>query len=252
MQRYKGIIAYDGTGYSGYQIQINGKTVQEVLEKALRKMHKGAEIKVTSSGRTDAGVHARGQVFHFDSFIDLPSERWVNAMNGLLPKDVALQSVEKVNDDFHARYDVVGKTYKYFLYTGKIRDPFRRNYSSYYPYKLNIAHIRQAAGYFVGTHDFTSFCSSKTDKENKVRTISSLNIEQKEDEIIFTFSGNGFLYNMVRIIVGTLLQVGNGRILPEDIPHILEARDRKLAGKTAPAEGLCLWEVFYETTSPGV
>ncbi|CAM4210834.1 tRNA pseudouridine(38-40) synthase TruA [Lederbergia lenta] len=246
MQRYKGIIAYDGSGYSGYQIQINGKTVQEVLEKALKKMHKGIEIKTVSSGRTDAGVHAYGQVFHFDSSLILSSDRWVNAMNGLLPTDVALQSVEKVSQDFHARYDVEGKTYKYFLYTGKIRNPFERNFTSYYPYKLNIDRIREAAPYFVGTHDFTSFCSAKTTKENKIRTISILDIEERENKIIFTFTGNGFLYNMVRIIVGTLLHVGNGKIDPEDIPAIFAAHDRQLAGKTAPAEGLYLWDVYYK------
>ncbi|MCM3113298.1 tRNA pseudouridine(38-40) synthase TruA [Lederbergia lenta] len=246
MQRYKGIIAYDGSGYSGYQIQINGKTVQEVLEKALKKMHKGIEIKTVSSGRTDAGVHAYGQVFHFDSPLILSSDRWVNAMNGLLPTDVALQSVEKVSQDFHARYDVEGKTYKYFLYTGKIRNPFERNFTSYYPYKLNIDRIREAAPYFVGTHDFTSFCSAKTTKENKIRTISILDIEERENKIIFTFTGNGFLYNMVRIIVGTLLHVGNGKIDPEDIPAIFAAHDRQRAGKTAPAEGLYLWEVYYK------
>ncbi|MEK3889030.1 tRNA pseudouridine(38-40) synthase TruA [Bacillus sp. FSL K6-3431] len=246
MQRYKGTIAYDGSGYSGYQIQINGKTVQEMLEKALKKMHKGIEIKVTSSGRTDAGVHAYGQVFHFDSPLILSSDRWVNALNGLLPQDVALQSMEKVSQDFHARYDVVGKTYKYFLYTGKIRDPLKRKFTSYYPYKLNIDHMREAISHFIGTYDFTSFCSAKTTKENRVRTISTLHMEECENEIIFTFTGNGFLYNMVRIIVGTLLHVGNGKIAPSDIPDILAACDRKRAGQTAPAEGLYLWEVYYK------
>lgn len=246
MQRYKGIIAYDGSGYSGYQIQINGKTVQEMLEKALKKMHKGTEVKTVSSGRTDAGVHAYGQAFHFDSPLILSSDKWVNALNGLLPTDMALQRVEKVSQDFHARYDVEGKTYKYFLYTGNIRSPFQRNFTSYHPYKLNIDRMREAASYFVGTHDFTSFCSAKTTKENKVRTITKLDIEKLDNEIIFTFTGNGFLYNMVRIIVGTLLHVGNGRMDPEDIPAILAAHDRKRAGKTAPAEGLYLWEVYYK------
>lgn len=245
MQRYKGVIAYDGSAYSGYQIQINGRTVQEMLERALKKMHKGMEIKVTSSGRTDAGVHARGQVFHFDSPIVLTSERWVNAVNGLLPDDIAVQQVEQVAADFHARYDVTGKTYKYSLYTGKIRDPFRRSYATYYPYKLNIDHVREACSYFIGTHDFTSFCSAKTTKEDRVRTISSLDMDVNGNEITFTFTGNGFLYNMVRIIVGTLLHVGNGKMAVTDIPAIFAACDRRLAGKTASAQGLCLWEVYY-------
>ncbi|MBS4224980.1 tRNA pseudouridine(38-40) synthase TruA [Lederbergia citrea] len=246
MQRYKAKIAYDGSRYSGFQIQPNGRTVQEELEKALKKMHKGSLVKVTSSGRTDAGVHARGQVFHFDSPLLLPSERWVNAVNGLLPYDLSLLEVEKADPDFHARYDVVGKTYKYFLYTGKIRDPFKHHFTSYYPYKLNVEQMREAAEYLVGTFDFTSFCSAKTTKENRVRTISVIDIEVVGDEIIFTFTGTGFLYNMVRIIVGTLLKVGSGKIKPGDIPEILAAHDRKRAGKTAAAKGLYLWEVYYK------
>ncbi|MBS4210573.1 tRNA pseudouridine(38-40) synthase TruA [Bacillus sp. FJAT-50079] len=246
MNRYKGIVAYDGSGYAGFQIQTNDKTIQGMLEHALKKMHKGTEIKVISSGRTDAGVHAHGQAFHFDSPLELPSDRWVRAVNGLLPHDIAIQSVEKVEASFHARYDVTGKTYKYFLFTGKIRDPFNRNFTTYYPYRLNIELMRAAAQYFVGTHDFTSFCSAKTTKENKIRTITALTIEQQNDNIIFTFTGNGFLYNMVRIIVGTLLNVGNGKVKPTDIPAIMEACDRKRASKTAPATGLYLWEVYYD------
>lgn len=245
MQRYKGIIAYDGSNYSGYQIQLNGRTVQERLEKALKKMHKGLVIKVAASGRTDAGVHARGQVIHFDSPLILQSERWVMALNRLLPYDISVLSVEMVKADFHARFDAIGKTYKYHVYTDAVRDPFRHHYAAHFPYKIDLDKVRKSAADLLGTHDFTSFCSAKTDKTDKVRTVTNIEIENAEEEIVFTFTGTGFLYNMVRIMVGTLLAIGSGRIGADSIPEILAGRDRTLAGKTAPAAGLYLWEVDY-------
>lgn len=246
MQRYKGTFAYDGTNYSGYQIQPNGNTVQEEIEKALSKMHKGKAVHVTASGRTDARVHARGQVIHFDSPLTLPAKRWVKALNGLLPKDISFLHVEKVESDFHARFDATGKTYKYFLYTGDVRDPFKRNYAYHFQFPLHIGKMKQATKELVGTFDYTSFCSAKAEVANKVRTISEIEIEQHRYQVIFTVTGNGFLYHMVRIIVGTLLDVGTGKIEVASIPHILAEKDRTLAGKTAPAHGLYLWEVFYE------
>jgi len=245
MQRYKGIVVYDGSGFSGYQIQPNGRTVQEELEKALRKMHKGDAVSVTASGRTDAGVHAKGQVIHFDSTLQLSSERWVIALNGLLPDDISIMQVAAAPSSFHARFDATGKTYKYVVYTGSVRDPFKRHYAAHHPYGMDIVKVKKAANFLLGTHDYTSFCSAKTDKANKIRTVSAIDIEQSSDEIIFTFTGNGFLYNMVRIMVGTLLDVGSGKLVLHSIPSILEGRDRTLAGKTAPAEGLYLWEVYY-------
>lgn len=246
MQRYKAVIAYDGSRFSGYQVQPNARTVQEELEKALSSMHKGKPVKITGSGRTDAGVHAKGQVIHFDSQLALPSERWVKALNGLLPFDVAVRSVHPAEPGFHARFDAAGKKYKYFLYTDTVRDPFRHSYAAHYPYKLDISRIRSAAEFLTGTHDYTSFCSAKTEVTGKVRTVHSIGIEETLGGLIFTFSGNGFLYNMVRIMVGTLLDVGAGKLAVEEVPGILAARDRTLAGKTAPAEGLYLWEVYYE------
>ncbi|MBS4201581.1 tRNA pseudouridine(38-40) synthase TruA [Bacillus sp. FJAT-49732] len=245
MQRYKGIVAYDGSGFSGYQIQPNGRTVQEEIEKALGKMHKGKPVSIVASGRTDAGVHAKRQVIHFDSALQLPSERWVKAVNGLLPGDISVMQVDAVSSDFHARFDASGKTYKYVVYTGSIRDPFKRHYAAHYPYKIDIAKVKKASEFLTGTHDFTSFCSAKTEMEKKVRTVTNISIEQNTDEIVFTFTGNGFLYNMVRIMVGTMLDVGTGKIELQTIPSILTGRDRTLAGKTAPAEGLYLWEVYY-------
>lgn len=244
--RYKAIIAYDGAAFSGFQIQPNGRTVQEELEKALGKMHKGEQIKITGSGRTDAGVHSRGQVIHYDSWLRIPPANWVKAINTVLPKDIAVLKVEEVSSDFHARFDVTGKTYKYILYTNPVRDPMKRLYAAHCPHKLHLSKMKEAAKYLVGTHDFTSFCSAKTEVTNKVRTISAIHIEEGEEQITFTFTGNGFLYNMVRIIVGTLLDVGMGKISPESMTEIIEKRDRTIAGRTAPSEGLYLWEVYYE------
>lgn len=245
MQRYKCILTYDGTGFSGYQIQPNKRTVQSVLEEALMKIHKGKPVKVTGSGRTDAGVHAKGQVIHFDSPIAIPEDRWVVALNSLLPDDLSILLVEKAKESFHARFDTIGKEYRYYLYLSNKRDPFLRNYAFRYPYPLNFAAIKEASSFLLGTHDFTSFCSAKTEVVDKVRTINEIDFSVENDLFIFRFKGNGFLYNMVRILVGTLLEVGSGTISPQDIPLILEKRDRSFAGKTAPAHGLYLWEVFY-------
>ncbi|MBO1005382.1 tRNA pseudouridine(38-40) synthase TruA [Pseudogracilibacillus auburnensis] len=246
MQRYKATLAYDGSRFSGFQIQPNARTVQKELENALGKMHKGKAVKVTGSGRTDARVHAKGQVVHFDSTLLLPPERWMKALNTLLPVDVSIVRVEAVQADYHARFDATGKTYKYVVYRAAIRDPFRHHYTAHFPYPLQINLMREAATELVGTHDFTSFCSAKTDVNEKVRTVSELMIEELADELVFTFTGNGFLYNMVRIMVGTLLDIGSGKLASNQIPEILAGRDRTLAGKTAPPEGLYLWEVYYE------
>lgn len=246
MQRYKGIIAYDGTGFSGYQIQPNKRTVQSELEAALSKMHKGIEVKVSASGRTDAGVHAKGQVIHFDSPLQIPEERWAVALNSLLPEDISILSIEKVNAMFHARYDAVGKEYRYRLYLSGKKDPFQRHFAYQYPYPLNIEAMKQASRFLIGKpHDFTSFCSAKTEVEDKIRMIHMIEFLTEEEFLTIRFVGNGFLYNMVRILVGTLLEVGSGERSPKEIPMILEKKDRSAAGRTAPAHGLYLWEVFY-------
>ncbi|HHW38686.1 MAG TPA: tRNA pseudouridine(38-40) synthase TruA [Bacillales bacterium] len=245
MNRLKCTIAYDGTNFSGFQVQPNGRTVQGDIEKALYKLHKGEEIRIHPSGRTDAGVHAHGQVIHFDSPLSIPIDRYQMALNTLLPDDIVVDAVENVTADFHARYNVMKKEYRYFLLNQKERDVFRKNHSYYYPYALNLERIIEAAEYLLGTHDFTSFCSTKSDKENKIRTIEEIEIWKESNEIVFRFVGNGFLYNMVRIIVGTLLKVGQGKLEPEDIKVIIEEKNRKAAGKTAPPHGLHLWKVWY-------
>lgn len=245
MQRYKAIISYDGTGFLGYQVQPKGRTVQAELEAALEKIHKGIPVKVTASGRTDAGVHAKGQVIHFDSPLAIPEDRWVVALNSLLPEDLAVLFVEKADSAFHARFDAAGKEYRYQLQLSGFRDPFQRNYVYRYPYALNLEAMREASRYLLGTHDFTSFCAAKTEVQDKVRTIKEIDFLLDGDLLTIRFVGNGFLYNMVRILVGTLLSVGSGDLSPEEIPSILEKKDRSAAGKTAPARGLYLWEVHY-------
>jgi tRNA pseudouridine38-40 synthase len=246
MPRYKCIISYDGSGFSGYQVQPNKRTVQSVLEAVLTKMHKGETVKVSGSGRTDAGVHAKGQVIHFDSPLMIPEDKWEKALNSMLPDDISVLSVVSVEELFHARFDAKGKEYRYVLHLSSKRDPFQRKFAYQYPYPLNLHAMEQASKFFLGTHDFTSFCAAKTEVEDKVRTIESIDFTLEDEILTIRFIGNGFLYNMVRILVGTLLEVGSGERSPEDIPIILAHNDRRVSGKTAPAHGLYLWEVFYD------
>jgi len=245
MQRYKCTISYDGTLFSGYQVQPGKRTVQSEIEEALRKLHKGRTIRISASGRTDAGVHARGQVIHFDSPLQIPEDRWVKALHSLLPDDIAILKVEKAAPDFHARFDAKGKEYRYFIRLSDVKDPFTRHYQFQYGYHLNIEKMKEAASYLIGTHDFTSFCSAKTEVEDRVRTLQRIEIDKDGDQLMFRFAGDGFLYNMVRILVGTLLEAGRGLRQPAEMKAILAGKDRSLAGKTAASHGLYLWEVFY-------
>ena len=248
MTRYTAIIAYDGTHFNGFQKQPNGRTVQEEMEKTLKKMANGKEITVFGSGRTDAGVHAMGQVIHFDYPEERPLERMRFALDTQSPEDIAVKAVEIVSDDFHARYLVKEKTYQFRVDIGKPRSPFRRHYASYFPYPLDLSKIQRALPDLIGTHDFTSFCASGSSIEDKVRTIYEAKMEVNEagDELLFTFRGNGFLYKMIRILVGTLLKIGNGRLSEDSIPEIIAKKDRNAAGPTAHPEGLYLYEVVYD------
>ena len=245
MKRYKCVVSYDGTRFAGYQVQPNKLTVQSEIERVLTKLHKGTEMSIAASGRTDAGVHAKGQIIHFDSPLNIPLPKWDVALNSLLPEDIVIKNVEETNATFHARFDALGKEYRYFVQQSKKRDPFSRNYAYHYPYPLNIQEMKKAAKSLLGTHDFTSFCSAKTEVADKVRTINEIEIIEDRDQLVFRFVGNGFLYNMVRILVGTLLEVGSGTRTAESISEVIAQKDRTFAGKTAPAHGLYLWEVFY-------
>ncbi|MDM5214829.1 tRNA pseudouridine(38-40) synthase TruA [Peribacillus sp. NJ4] len=246
MPKYKCVIAYDGTGFAGYQVQPEKRTIQSEFEAVLAQMHKGSIIKVTASGRTDSGVHAKGQVIHFESPLTFPTENWVKAFSALLPTDIVVLEVDIVPDDFHARFHTTGKEYRYIVARSNLRDPFQRNYAYHYPYPLDGKAMREAISYLIGTHDFTSFCSAKTEVVDKVRTIQEIDFEESDGVMVFRFVGEGFLYNMVRILVGTLLEVGSGKMAPRDMIGILDKKDRSFAGKTAPAQGLYLWKVFYK------
>jgi tRNA pseudouridine38-40 synthase len=246
MVRLKCTIHYDGSQFSGFQIQPEKRTVQGVLERALKKMHKGEEVRIQASGRTDTGVHAFGQTIHFESPFHIPVQNWKIALNTILPDDLFIKKVEIVPEHFHARYDVTEKEYRYYVWNQKERDVFKRNYYYQFPYDLNIEAIKEACRYLEGKHDFTTFSSAKaTIKGSKERTLYQVSCEKREEEIEFVFRGSGFLYNMVRITIGVLLDIGQGRRAASDIPNLLEAKDRRLVGETVPPQGLYLWRVRY-------
>ncbi len=246
MNRIKATVAYDGTHFAGYQSQPKMRTVQSDIDKALRKLHKDDLVYSVASGRTDAGVHAYGQVIHFDTPLSLTDDKWVMALNVLLPKDIRILDAAPVSEAFHARYSATGKTYQYRWTRTPIQSPFERNYAVHLgKWNPDIERMREGAVRLLGTHDFTSFCSSKTATSSKVRTIRKLELAEHGDQLIMTIEGDGFLYNMVRTIAGVLYAVGIGWDEPRDVTDILEARDRKRAGKTAPAHGLYLMEVTY-------
>jgi tRNA pseudouridine38-40 synthase len=247
--RLRAIISYDGSQFSGYQVQPGKRTVQLEIERVLETIHKGAVVKIVASGRTDAGVHATGQVIHFDSPLTFPLDRWCTALNVQLPGDIRILSVEQVSDDFHARYHAIGKTYRYIWSLSEIHSPFERDFSVHADrYKPDIASMQEAAQHLLGTHDFSSFCAAKTNVNDFVRTIHSINFEMKKEtqQLHMVISGSGFLYNMVRIIAGTLWEVGIRKKSVESLSEILLSCSRKEAGKTAPAHGLYLEKVAYD------
>ncbi|MFF2879345.1 tRNA pseudouridine(38-40) synthase TruA [Gottfriedia sp. NPDC057991] len=245
MNRIKCIISYDGTLFNGYQVQPNKRTVQTDIETVLTKMHKGNPIRIHASGRTDTGVHAIGQVIHFDSDYALQPEQWKRALNAQLPKDINVKFVEIVDDNFHSRFDVVRKEYRYFIWNEKDENVFSRNHHYFFPFDLNIVKMQEALDCLLGTHDFSSFCASNTDIKDKVRTIYKGSISKTDQGIVIALEGNGFLYNMVRIIVGTLIEVGQGKRDVKSVKNALLAHERAKAGKTSPANGLFLWKVDY-------
>ena len=247
--RYKMTMAYDGHLFHGFQMQPNQRTVQGEIEKALQKMTKGKRVIVEGSGRTDAGVHALGQVIHFDYPGNvIPADRMILALNSMMPMDIIFKECEIVSEDFHVRYSAKGKWYRYRVSLDRFVNPFKRFYTGHYPYPLEVEKMQTAAKDLIGTHDFTSFAASGGQIIDKVRTMYYVNVEkdEKENEIVFDFICSGFLYNMVRILVGALLEIGNGKRPVDDFPRIIAAKNRQEVRETAQASGLYLYHVFYE------
>ncbi|RLQ84832.1 tRNA pseudouridine(38-40) synthase TruA [Planomicrobium sp. Y74] len=247
MKRMKAVIAYDGSGFAGYQIQPEARTIQMELMKVLKNIHKGRDVQVVASGRTDAKVHATGQVIHFDTDFNIPVEGWLKALNVLLPEDIRVSSIEEAAPEFHARYHTVGKTYRYKWDRSTIISPFTRNYMVHLKQRPDVDAMRKAAKAVLGTHDFSSFCAANTGVVDKVRTIRRLDFEEHGEELHMVIEGSGFLYNMVRIIAGTLIEIGIGKRTPEEMAEIIRSADRAAAGKTAAAHGLYLENVEYES-----
>lgn len=244
------VVSYDGTHYEGYQSQPSGKTVQDKIEEAILHLT-GERVKTHGSGRTDAGVHARGQVINFHTKSRIPIERWGLAMNTRLPSDIVVSHAQEVPADFHSRRSAKRKTYRYTLQNSAFPDVMNRYWSLHIYRPLDVVAMKQAISYLEGEHDFSSFCSTGASGDSRVRTIYKAQIAEWPNEnsigkqIVIDITGNGFLYNMIRIIVGTLLQVGQGQIEPEQMQSILVAKDRSRAGPTAPPQGLKLWNVEY-------
>lgn len=245
MKRIKLEIAYDGTNYRGWQIQPDEVTVEEVLNQALSILL-NEEITVIGASRTDSGVHALGNVAVFDTNTMIPAEKISYAVNQHLPWDIRVQSSVEVADDFHPRRVKSKKTYEYRILNRNISIPTERLYSYFVYYDLDVNAMQEAADYLVGEHDFKSFSSIKTQASDTVRRIYGLRVERDNDIIKIRVTGSGFLYNMVRIIVGTLVEVGRGAKSPADMENMLMGLDRSLAGPTAPAQGLTLLGIEYE------
>lgn len=245
MKNYKVTMAFNGSNYHGFQRQSNALAVQEVVEKAASRL---LDEKVTVFGcsRTDAKVHAKQFVFNFHTESSITEKGIVMGMNSLLPDDIAVLSCEQADDSFHARYDCKGKTYEYIVHNSSVKNPFLTDLVYRYRCGMDTELMNASAQAFVGTHDFKSFCCAACGKEVTVRTVDSFSVErQKDDLVVFRVRADGFLYNMVRIMVGTLIFINEGKIPPDAVPKILEACDRKRAGKTVPPQGLYLTQVYY-------
>lgn len=238
------VVAYEGTNYCGWQIQPNGITIEQVLNETLSSLL-GEEITVTGASRTDAGVHSLGNVAVFETHTKMPAEKISFALNQRLPEDIVVQESCQVPEDFHPRFSKSRKTYEYRILNCRFRQPLERRTSYFYHYPLDVGAMQKAAAYLVGEHDFTSFASVHAQTNTYVRTIYALDVVREGDMIRIRVQGNGFLYNMVRIIAGTLIQVGAGIKKPEDMESILAGKNRELAGPTAPAHGLTMIGLEY-------
>ncbi len=246
MQNYKMIVSYDGSRYYGWEHQPNTDlTIQGKLESVLSLMTDSI-VSVLGAGRTDAGVHAKGMVCHAHMETDMSPEEILAYMNRYLPDDICVREVRIASERFHSRYNAVGKTYCYTCYVGDLKPLFNRKYVYTPPQKPDVEKMREAAKYLIGEHDFASFCSNPKMKKSTVRIVDKIEIDESGSYLNLTFHGTGFLQHMVRILTGTLLEVGFGKRTPESMVELIEARDRKKAGYTAPAQGLCLIQVDYK------
>ena len=244
MKNIKLTIEYDGTNYVGWQRQDNGLSVQQVVEEAIEKIT-GERVKVNGSGRTDSGAHALGQTANFHTKTSIPTIRLPAALNSVLPDDIAVKDARCMPLDFHARFSCKAKEYMYQVYNGKTRPAVMRRYCYHVPKDLDGDAMVKALKLLEGTHDFSCFKAAGSSVTNCVRQIYRADLSKKEDMLIFTFKGSGFLYNMVRIMMGTVLEIGMGKRPVENIPKLLESKDRSLAGPTVPAKGLFLVKVYY-------
>ena len=244
--RIKLVIEYDGTHYAGWQRQLNALSVQEVLERAFEAAS-GELVRIHGAGRTDAGVHALAQVAHMDTQSTIPPDKICFAMNMHLPPDIRVKSSEKAHDDFHARFDAKGKHYRYTIHNAAQAPAIMRHTAAHVRGALNVTAMREAAAYVLGTHDFAAFCASGSEVTDTVRTVNSLIITEEEPFIRIDIKGTGFLYHMVRIIAGTLIEIGQGKRTPASMQSIIASKDREKAGVTAPAKGLTMVSVTYET-----
>lgn len=237
-------ISYDGSNYHGWQVQKNAVTVQEVFQNAVKKLF-NQNIDIKGCSRTDSGVHANKYCVSFKADTDIPCENIIMALNSYLPDDISVLSCSDMDIDFHARYNVVKKEYVYIINNSKIRNPFLRNYTFWYRYNIDADYLNEQAQAFVGTYDYSGFCSAHSGVEDTVRTVYSFEVSRKGDMVYFKVSADGFLYNMVRIMVGTLLFVNEGKIKKDELKNVILSKNRKLAGKTAPPQGLYLNDVKY-------
>ena len=237
-------VEYDGTEYCGWQIQPNGITVQERLNQAVKAIT-GEDVTVTGSGRTDSGVHAEGQVAHFETASKIPAERFAPALNSALPSDIRVIKSEEAEADFHARFCAKKKTYCYKMYLSETLRPLLDRYCAHLPYPVDLVAMKDCAKLFVGTHDFRAFMASGSEVKDTVRTVYSSDVSCSGDVISFTVCGNGFLYNMVRIMAGTLVAVGMGKLTLQDVKCAVDGGERSKVGKTMPARGLTLLSVDY-------
>lgn len=244
MKNIKLLLEYDGSNYCGWQRQKNGVSIEETVETAIKKIAL-EDIKLIGSSRTDAKVHAKGQAANFYTSSSIPVERLPYAINSKLPWDITVVDAIEVPMEFHSRYSCKGKKYSYKILNRKFPSPLLRNYACYCPFDLDLKAMKAAAKCFLGTNDFSAFRSTGSSVKTSVRTIKNVELLKDNDMIIMYIEADGFLYNMVRIIAGTLIEVGMGKIPYENIPAIIYGKDRKLAGKTAPPQGLCLEKIYY-------